>query len=256
MLTTIREVFRFFFFLGRRARKMKAFLALSLLPVALAIVVRVVFPGRSGDVVSVFQDILMVYDIQFLIVILALFYGTSVCSEEIEGKTLPYLATRPLAKPGIIVGKYAAYLSLMSLMVLSSLAVSYLIINGNRLGDSQAWASLARYAGVLVLGLAAYTALFTFLGTFMKKSILVGLAFGFGWETVIQYFPGSTQKFSIVHYLKSLLPGYSPGKYSILLFRLEPTRPFMAVLTLLLIAGVFLALAALMFRFKEYMFED
>ena len=36
----------------------------------------------------------------------------------------------------------------------------------------------------------AYTALFTFLGTFLKKSILIGLAFGFGWETVIQYFPG------------------------------------------------------------------
>ena len=58
---------------------------------------------------SVFQDILMVYDLQFLIVILTLFYGTSVCSEEIEGKTLPYLTTRPLTKAGIILGKYAAY---------------------------------------------------------------------------------------------------------------------------------------------------
>jgi len=77
MLKTVREVSRFFFFLGGRARKMKAFLALSLLPVVLAIVVRIVLPGRSADVVAVFQDILMVYDIQFLIVILALFpYGT------------------------------------------------------------------------------------------------------------------------------------------------------------------------------------
>jgi ABC-2 type transport system permease protein len=256
MLRTIREVFGFFFFLGKRARKMKVFFLLSLLPVAMAVIVRFAFAGRSGDVMSVFQDILMVYDLQFLIVILALFYGTSVCSEEIEGKTLPYLTTRPLAKPGIILGKYAAYTSLTSLMVLVSLAASYLILNGTRLGEMRAWTSLIRYAGVLVLGLAAYTALFAFLGTFMKKSILVGLAFGFGWETVIQYFPGSTQKFSIVHYLKSLLPDYSPGKYSILMFRLEPTHPFAAVLALVLIGAVFLGLACLLFRMKEYMFED
>ena len=235
---------------------MKVFFALSLLPVVLAIVVRTVFHGRSGEVISVFQDIFMVYDLQFLIVILALFYGTSVCSEEIEGKTLPYLATRPLDKPGIVVGKYAAYLGLTSFMVLVSLAATYLVINGDRLGDPRIWTSFGRYAGVLVLGLAAYMALFAFLGTFMKKSIMVGLAFGFGWETVIQYFPGSTQKFSIVHYLKSLLPGFSPGKYSVLMFRLEPTSPLLAILTLVLIAAAFLALACLLFSLKEYMFED
>lgn len=256
MLRTAREVAAFFFFLGRRARKARAFLLLGLLPVALAITVRIVFAGRSGDVMSVFQDILMIYDLQFLAVILTLFYGTSVCSEEIEGKTLPYLTTRPLSKSGIIIGKYAAYTALATLIVVLSLAASYLIMNGPRLGTLSAWTGLLRYAGVVTLGLMAYMALFTFLGTLLKRSILIGLAFGFGWETVIQYFPGSTQRFSIVHYLKSLLPYYSPGKYSILTFRLEPTGPIVAVLALLLITAVFLGLACLVFSLKEYMFED
>jgi ABC-2 type transport system permease protein len=256
MLRTIREVAAFFFFLGRRARKLRAFLLLGLIPIVLAVVVRIVFAGRSTDVMTVFQDILMIYDLQFLAVILTLFYGTSVCSEEIEGKTLPYLTTRPLSKSGIIIGKYAAYTALSSLIVVLSLAASYLIMNGPRLGSIAAWTALLRYAGVLLLGLMAYTALFTFLGTLLKKSILIGLAFGFGWETVIQYFPGSTQRFSVVHYLKSLLPYYSPGKYSILTFRLEPTGPLAAVLVLLLISAVFLGLACLVFSLKEYMFED
>lgn len=256
MLRTVREVAAFFFFLGRRARKLRAFLLLGLIPVVLAIVVRIVFAGRSTDVMSVFQDILMIYDLQFLAIILTLFYGTSVCSEEIEGKTLPYLTTRPLSKSGIVIGKYAAYTALTSLIVGLSLAASYLIMNSSRLGSFAAWTALLRYAGVLLLGVMAYTALFTFLGTLLKKSILIGLAFGFGWETAIQYFPGSTQRFSIVHYLKSLLPYYSPGKYSILTFRLEPTGPLAAVLILLLIAAVFLGLACLVFSRKEYMFED
>ncbi len=256
MLRTVREVAAFFFFLGRRARKLRAFLLLGLLPVVLAVTVRIVFSGRSGDVMSVFQDILMIYDLQFLAVILTLFYGTSVCSEELEGKTLPYLTTRPLSKSGIIIGKYAAYTALAVLIVVSSLAASYLIMNAPRLGTLAAWTGLLRYAGVITLGLMAYMALFTFLGTLLKKSILIGLAFGFGWETVIQYFPGSTQRFSIVHYLKSLLPYYSPGKYSILTFRLEPTGPATAALALLLITAVFLGLACLVFSLKEYMFED
>lgn len=256
MLRTVREVAAFFFFLGRRARKVRAFLLLGLLPVVLAIMVRIVFAGRSGDVMSVFQDILMIYDLQFLAVILTLFYGTSVCSEEIEGKTLPYLTTRPLSKSGIIIGKYVAYTTIAVLIVGLSLVASYLVMNGRRLGELSAWAALLRYAGVLALGLMAYMALFTFLGALLKKSILIGLAFGFGWETVIQYFPGSTQRFSIVHYLKSLLPYYSPGKYSILMFRLEPTGPVAAVLTLVLISAVFLGLACLVFSLKEYMFED
>ncbi len=256
MLRTVREVAAFFFFLGRRARKFRAFVLLGLLPVVLAVVVRIGFAGRSGEVMSVFQDILMIYDLQFLAVILTLFYGTSVCSEEIEGKTLPYLTTRPLSKSGIVIGKYAAYTALSALIVGLSLAASYLIMNGSRLGTLSAWTALLRYAGVLLLGLMAYTALFTFLGTILKRSILIGLAFGFGWETVIQYFPGSTQRFSIVHYLKSLLPYYSPGKYSILMFRLEPTGAAVAILTLCLITAAFLGLACLVFSLKEYMFED
>lgn len=256
MLRTVREVAAFFLFLGGRARKLRLFVLIALLPVALAILVRIVFAGRSDEVMSVFRDILMVYDLQFLIVILALFYGTSVVSEEVEGRTLPYLTTRPLSKAGIVLGKYAAFLGLTGGIVLASLAASYLIMNAPRLGTLQAWTALLRYGAVLGLGLAAYMALFTFLGAVLKKSILIGLAFGFGWETVIQYFPGSTQRFSIVHYLKSLLPYHSPGKYSILMFRLEPTAPPVAVLALVLIAAAFLGLACLAFSLKEYMPED
>jgi hypothetical protein len=98
--------------------------------------------------------------------------------------------------------------------------------------------------------------LFTFIGTFLKKTILFGLLFSFGWENVIQYFPGSTQRFAIVHYLKSLLKVPTSGGFSFLLFRLEPTPPGIAVLMLLLISGIFLFLACLFFSQKEYILQD
>lgn len=256
----IPEVFGFFLSLGRKTGKTRVLALLGLVPVILAVVVRVVLHGRTGDMAAVFTEILMVFFLQFYIIILALFYGTSIVAEEVEGRTLSYLITRPVPKPAIVLGKYAAYSLLMFLMVAVSLSLSFFIMNAARLADARLYPTFLGYLGVLGLGILAYTAFFTFLGTVLKKAILVGLVFGFGWENVIQYFPGSTQRFSVVHYLKSLLPyrpmGGGGSGVALLLFRLEPTSPAIAVLMLAVIAGVFLALASWVFRTKEYLYEE
>lgn len=259
----VRRVFGFFAFLGRRTGRTRVFAVLGLIPVALAIVARIFLRGRTGLMADVFTEILMVFFLQFYIVLLSLFYGTSVVAEEVENRTLSYLVTRPLPKPAIVLGKFAAYASLIAVLVAVSLAVSYFVLNAARLGQPDLYATFLRYLGVLVLGVLAYMAFFTFLGAVLKRSIIVGLVFGFGWENVIQYFPGSTQKFSIVHYLKSLLPYHAapPGAgggrgVALLLFRLEPTRPWAAVLILAALTAALLALAAWVFRMKEYLPED
>ncbi len=256
-----REVFGFFFVLGRRAGKTRTFLLLGLIPVVLAVAVRIFLHGRTGDMSAVFTEILMVFFLQFYIVLLALFFGTSITAEDVENKTLAYLLTRPIPKSAIVLGKYAAYTALVLAMTAVGLGASYFILNEAGLGDPAIYTKFLGYLGVLGLGILAYTALFAFLGAILKRAIILGLVFGFGWETVIQYFPGSTQRFSIVHYLKSLLP-YRPESraagrgVALLLFRLEPTPPLLAVLALAAIAAVFLALTCWLFRVKEYLPED
>lgn len=251
------DVFRFYFFLGCRSTKLKVFSLLGLIPVILAVVVRVMFAGRSDDVMAVFNDILMAFYLQFYIVMLALFYGTSIAAEEVEGGTLPYLLTRPVPKHSLVIGKYAAYTALVLIVTIVSLAAGYFIMNGARTSRPYFVSAFLRGTAALALGIMAYTAFFTCLGTFLKRSLIIGLMFGFGWENVIQYFPGSTQRLSVAHYLKSLLP-YRPtvGKFSFLLFRLEPTRPALAVLALFGIAAAALAAACLVFSFKEYRFDE
>ena len=258
-LESIRNVFSFFFFLGRKTKRTKVFYFISFLPVIMAMVIKFsqIFSfHRSLESIAIFSNMIMVFYLQFLILILAIFFGTSVCSDEIEGKTLTYLTTRPISKTGIILGKYAAYTLLTILMTLVGLLICFLILNVEHLLDLSLYKILLRDALVLVLGLICYMSFFTLVGTFLKRSILFGLIFSFGWENVIQYFPGSTQRFAIVHYLKSLLPSQTGGRFSFLLFRLEPTPPIMAVLMLFIIAGVFLFLASLFFSQKEYILQD
>src|SRR5512135_2326535 len=128
-----RQVFIFFASLGRKTGKTRVFAILGLIPVALAVVARIVLHGRTGLMADVSTEILMVFFLQFYIVILALFYGTSVTAEEVENRTLAYLLTRPIPKPAIVLGKYAAYAALMFTIVGLSLAISYFLINLGRL---------------------------------------------------------------------------------------------------------------------------
>ena len=260
-MRAIREVFAFYAFYGRKTRRTMAFLLISLIPVVIATVFRfkqAVGGDGSFDGLYLFTNVIMTFFLQFLVLILTLFFGTSVTSEEVEGRTLTYLVTRPVSKAALLVGKYLAYTLIVTILVWTGLVACFLILCAGRLGEAQVWIVLLRYLGVLTLGILAYGAFFTFLGSFLKKSVMVGLIFSFGWENVIQYFPGSTQRFAVVHYLKSLLPGVLPsrGRFSFLTFRLNPTSWPVSILTLLLITAGFLTLAALLFQSKEYIYED
>jgi ABC-2 type transport system permease protein len=253
------RVFSVFFFLGRKARRTRFFLLLSFLPAAVAVIVKfnqAFSPTRARSGIFLFSNIIMLFYLQLIILILALFYGTSVCSEEVEGKTLTYLITRPISKASIILGKYGAYTLIVIGMVSLGLIFSFAVLNVDRLFDGAIYPTLLRYWGVLILGAIAYTAFFTFFGSFLKRSIFFGLLFSFGWENVVQYFPGSTQRLTIAHYLKSFLPSAPAGRFSILTFRLEATKPGPALLYLFLITAFFLGLACLVFSLKEYILED
>ncbi|OGD17697.1 MAG: hypothetical protein A2Y69_04590 [Candidatus Aminicenantes bacterium RBG_13_59_9] len=253
------RVFGVFFRQGRKARRTRFFFLFSFLPVAVSLVIKfnqIFARNTAREGAYLFTNLIMLFYLQMIILILALFYGTSVCSEEVEGKTLPYLITRPVPRAAVVLGKYAAYTAVATGMVTLGLLFSFLVLNLDRLLDLSLYRQLGRYLGVLVLGLAAYGALFTFFGSTFKRSIFFGLLFSFGWENVIQYFPGSTQRLAIAHYLKSFLPAAPPGRFSFLTFRLEATPPGLALLMLFVIAAVALALACLMFSIKEYKLED
>jgi ABC-type transport system involved in multi-copper enzyme maturation permease subunit len=259
---SIARVFVFYARLVRRAKRTKVFAVLCLLPVLLALILRasaLASPDRGFDGLAIFGNIIIAFGLQFLVLILALFYGTSVVSEEVEGKTLTYITTRPLPKRAVILGKYAAYVLVLLILVLGSILAAFFILNADRLDYGPAWSFLGKSLAALSLGVVCYTAFFTLVGTFLKKSVLFGFFFGFGWENIVQYFPGSTQKFTIMHYLKSLLPGVGDtggGVLSFLMFRLEPSPAGTAVATLLALTAVFLGLACWVFARKEYLFDE
>ena len=76
-------------------------LVLSLLPVLIVLGFRVI-PQRTSVVNSLVLETTGTLYLMFIVVLVALFYATSVVSDEVEGKTLVYLLTRPVSKAIIL----------------------------------------------------------------------------------------------------------------------------------------------------------
>jgi ABC-type transport system involved in multi-copper enzyme maturation permease subunit len=188
-----------------------------------------------------------------------LFFGSGIINEETDNKTLVFLTTSPIPKPAVVLGKFAAYALLGVIIVDIGLILCFLTINIDRLGEMEYVKEFLSFVGAGILALVAYMALFTLLGALMKKAgVVLGLLFIFGWESLVQYIPGITQKFTVIHWVKSMLPQVSGGNsfLKILMFRLQPSSPAESSIVLAIFVIAALTAASIVFDNKEYILSD
>ena len=120
--------------------------------------------------------------------------------------------------------------------------------------------SLVIDLGVLALGLAAYGALFALVGAALKRPLVVGLVFVFGWEQVALVMPGYLKRFTFAYYLQALVPHAMPTGDTVSLlqgavFR-EPPSVAVSIGVLVLAIVASLALAARVVEQREYVLEQ
>jgi len=140
---------------------------------------------------AVFGMMMWLLFLRFIVPVLGVFYGTSLIADEVEDKTITYLFTRPIPRGSVLVGKYLAYLVCTILLVLPSTVLVYFVlapVGGGSIGEG--FPSLLADLGMLATGLAAYGALFGLVGARLKRPLVVGLVFVFGWEQIALIFPG------------------------------------------------------------------
>jgi ABC-type transport system involved in multi-copper enzyme maturation permease subunit len=195
-------------------------------PVALAFGVRLILavtPARlpmingarmSGT--TIFGLMIWLLYLRFIIPVLGVFYGTSLIADEVEDKTITYLFTRPIPRGAVLVGKYLAYLLCTILLVLPSAIIAYFVVGplgGGRIGEQ--FPSLLSDLAMLAAGLASYGALFAFVGARIKRPLVFGLVYVFGWEPGVLIFPGYLKHASIAYYLQALVPHAMPNEESV-----------------------------------------
>jgi ABC-2 type transport system permease protein len=149
--------------------------------------------------------------IRFIVPVLGVFYGTSLIADEVEDKTITYLFTRPIPRSAVLLGKYLAYLACTVLLVLPSVVIVFFLIvpiGGSAIGAQ--FPALVTDLGMLAIGLAAYGAVFALVGTRIKRPLVVGLVFAFGWEPAVLLFPGYLKRLTVAYYLQALVTHEMP----------------------------------------------
>ena len=236
-------------------------------PVILALVARIVqtsgiaplrVNGVRAEAITVFGMMVWVFFLRFIVPVLGVFYGTALIADEVEEKTITYLFTRPIRRGSVLMGKYLAYLVCTTLVVLPAITIVYfLLVPLGEVAGSFRW--LLIDLGLLALGLAAYGALFAFVGTILKRPLVVGLVFAFGWEQAAMLMPGYLRRLTLAHYIEGLAPHAMPsdGVMGLLqsVFEESPSAP-VCVLALLSAIGIFLWLAVRTVERREYVLDQ
>lgn len=189
---------------------------------------------------------------QVVCLLLALLYGTSVLSHELDGKTLPYLFTRPLPRWQFVLGKYLGIVTSLAVPTCASLVAAWLIIGGS---DVPLLATLL--AGT-VAALCAYNAVFILFGFLTpRRGMIVALIYGVLFELILSFVPALVNQFTVTYYLRSLvvelLDVGIPREITRIVGGASLT---LALLALLAIAVVTLGLSSTLAARREYVVKD
>jgi ABC-type transport system involved in multi-copper enzyme maturation permease subunit len=205
---------------------------------AISVTVRINDASVFGD--GLFDTIVWVLFLRFAVPVLGVWYGTSLIADEVEEKTVTYLFVRPVRRGAILIGKYFAYLACTTCLVLPAVILVYLAVVSR--APAPDGFNVLGSLGILALGLAAYGALFALMGAVLKRPLVIGLVFAFGWEQVALIVPGYVRRFTLAYHLEAIFRDTSAAAGSLL--------------WLLVLTGLCLLLATRAVERREYVLEQ
>jgi ABC-2 type transport system permease protein len=225
------------------------------LPAVVAIVYRVVLAtqpaARLLPAADLYAVIVAIYWIRNVLPLVALFFATALVADEVEGRTLTYLLTRPLTRASIFAGKFVAYLATTLALALPSVVLTYFVLLSAR-----GWAAvgpsvgdLFRDLGVTALTLVAYGAFFALLGVLLKRPVIPGLLFLYGWE-LLANLPGYLPRFTLTAWLRSLIR-HRPAEEGLAGLFQQVLPVGQGLLVLVVVSAVFVVAAAWIFSTRE-----
>lgn len=260
----VKTIFLFFFKMGVKSKKTRFFLILSFFPVFILGIMKgidIFNPGFLRDLVYVIGEMMVQLYFLLIIQLLALFYGSSVISEEIEDKTIVYLTSCPVSKSLFLLGKFLAYFTIPIILVSLGLVTTfiiYFIIFSFNAPFFLYIRILLRLLGLVILYIIIYSSFFTFLGVLIKKPIIVCFIFIFGWENIVRYFPGKVQWFTFTYYLRPMMPSFNYRWNTPLfaIYQLQPPSAIESIFIIFFLSVLFLTLTVVIFWKKEYILSD
>jgi ABC-type Na+ efflux pump permease subunit len=220
-----------------RSRRALFCMLMAVIPVGLAFTVSrfAVFSNSEDAQVPYFMFL------QVGVPLISLLLGSAVVSEEIDDRTISYLLTRPIPRASILLGRYAATLVILALIlgVSAGLTGHWLGTLRDRRGELLLPADFPRtFCFVVVTGGAVYGAIYAAIGAWLKWPIIVGLGYTIACEGFLANFPGRSQRLAVQYYLKSWLFGGDVSAMGPVDFLTTPLLPAAEAIRMLVFIGI------------------
>lgn len=199
-MTITRLTIRQFF----RSKSLLVVAAISVFPVLFAIL-----PHLLNDTFSVrdmreimSQIIYLGLVASTLLPLATLVLSTSALGDEVEDKTLQYLALKPVSRFRIAFEKWLAVMAITLPVVWIGIMVTWVVLAWGRFGALQdmVWPLLASSA----IGVLGFGSVFMALSLFIPRALLFGVFYVFIWESTLSRFLPGIRNISISHYTRSL----------------------------------------------------
>lgn len=234
-------------------------LFLALAPSALAIICRLTIGSKDFPPVAAYNAFESTLVFGFALVIPTVIFVTGVISQEVEQKTIVYLLTRPVARAGILLSRFAAAVTVVVATTwLGTVALALSTFGASRMHN----APVIHDLGILLVGALAYGALFLLIATALARPLIWSLLFVFGWESWVPLLPGYVKAVSVMEHLRVLAPHAPPQADTVDLNNLLSTlnssdistKVSWIVLICIIVIGI--AGATVLFSQKEYVPRD
>jgi hypothetical protein len=137
--------------------------------------------------------------LSFLMPLWSLSFATEALGGEREEGTLLWLAVRPLSRPAIYLGKFAALLPWVVGFNAAGFAV--LCLAAGKAGEP----ALRAFWPAVLIGSFAFAALFHLVAVLTRRPAVVGLVYSFFLETLVGNMPGQMKRASISFYVRCIM---------------------------------------------------
>lgn len=181
------------------SRRLWLVLGLVSLPVLAAVVFRVGDTTTTSDRFA--DDVTRTLVGSAILPLVMLLFATSAFGNELVDRTLGYLALKPVARWRIVLPKLAAAFVVGGFPVAASGFLAVALVDGGALRGA-----IATGLGLLV-GAAAYAAVFTWAGLATRHALLVGLVYVFVWEATLAAYLDGVRFLSIRRYTLAVIHG-------------------------------------------------
>ena len=215
-----------------------------------------VITSKLGSTSFLYATIFRAFILRLLVFFACVAVFTRLVRGDLQEQVIHYYLLCPVRRDILLAGKYLAGVASVAVCFILSVIGSYLVFfHASDPGSLEQFVlmgagkfHLAAYLGIIVLACFGYGAVFLLFGMLFKNPIIPsGIVLGL--EYINFLLPPVMKKFSVIFYLESLCP--VPIKESILSVAADPASVGVALLSLGLIAGVFLGISAWKFRTLE-----